>query len=304
MIHPCVSHDSSLCVTWLSCCTARKEALPSFFVCVARLIRMCATWLIHMCDMTQVLRRARVSVALFCFIRVAWFMRMRDMTESYLCHDSSVFVTWLRHICDMTQVQHRAHVSVAVLFRMCGMTHTHVWQDWCDMTHPYIWHMTWLRCCITREQALPSFVSYVCYDLFVCVSWLMCMCDVTHQYMWHDSGAASRARKRRPPTSRLLSGELHVSASTMSLSMSVCERECAKTHRCLIWQVIYRKRATNCRALLRKITYTNMASYRSSPPCTVHILQFSLSRSKDALLCVIWHMYGGPDSLMMYERSY
>jgi len=38
----------------------------------------------------------------------------------------------------------------------------------------------------------------------------------------------------------------------------------AKTHKL---QIIFRKRATNCRALLRKMTYKDKASYASSPPC-------------------------------------
>jgi len=37
---------------------------------------------------------------------------------------------------------------------------------------------------------------------------------------------------------------------------------------CFKLQVIFRKRATNSRALLRKITYKDMASYDSTPPCT------------------------------------
>jgi len=37
--------------------------------------------------------------------------------------------------------------------------------------------------------------------------------------------------------------------------------------RCLKLQVLFRKRATNCRALLRKTTYKDKASYGSSPPC-------------------------------------
>jgi len=41
----------------------------------------------------------------------------------------------------------------------------------------------------------------------------------------------------------------------------------AKTHRGLKLQVISRKRATNHRALLRKITYEDKASYDSTPPC-------------------------------------
>jgi len=34
----------------------------------------------------------------------------------------------------------------------------------CDMTHSYVW-----------------------YDSFICVTWLIHTCDVTHAYVWHDS---------------------------------------------------------------------------------------------------------------------
>ena len=37
---------------------------------------------------------------------------------------------------------------------------------------------------------------------------------------------------------------------------------------CLLSQAIFRKRATNYRAVLRRMTYTHKASYGCSPPCT------------------------------------
>jgi len=36
---------------------------------------------------------------------------------------------------------------------------------------------------------------------------------------------------------------------------------------CLISWITFRKLATNCRALLQKMTYKDKASYESSPPC-------------------------------------
>jgi len=39
---------------------------------------------------------------------------------------------------------------------------------------------------------------------------------------------------------------------------------------CLKLRVIFRKRATNYRALLRKITYNDQASYGSLPPCNTY----------------------------------
>jgi len=41
---------------------------------------------------------------------------------------------------------------------------------------------------------------------------------------------------------------------------------------CLKLQVIFRKRATNYRALLRKMTYEDKASYDSTPPSILHSL--------------------------------
>ena len=52
---------------------------------------------------------------------------------------------------------------------------------------------------------------------------------------------------------------------------------------CLKLQVIFRKRATNHRALLRKMTYKDKASYGSSPPCTPPSPLILISR---ALACV------------------
>jgi len=43
---------------------------------------------------------------------------------------------------------------------------------------------------------------------------------------------------------------------------------------CLKLQVIFRKRATNHRALLRKMTYTDKASYFSTPPFTILLLYY------------------------------
>jgi len=46
---------------------------------------------------------------------------------------------------------------------------------------------------------------------------------------------------------------------------------------CLKLQIIFRKRATHRRALLRRITYIDKASYGSSPPCTsvMHLVAMS-----------------------------
>ena len=71
-----------------------------------------------------------------------------------------------------------------------------------------------------------------------------------------------------------------------------CSYRVAKMHRMKL-QVSFRKRATNYRPLLRKMTYNDKASYRSSPlcvycclTCTLHIIGFMIST----------HTYMLPDS--------
>ena len=68
-----------------------------------------------------------------------------------------------------------------------------------------------------------------------------------------------------------------------------------RTKGCLKSQVIFRKRATNHSALLRKMTYKDEATYASSPPCSalswcflIRSLSMSLSgkRVSSDLFCV------------------
>ena len=46
--------------------------------------------------------------------------------------------------------------------------------------------------------------------------------------------------------------------------------------------IIFYKRATKCRALLRKMTYSDKGSYESSPPCTSYL---SMSVCADVCVC-------------------
>jgi len=67
----------------------------------------------------------------------------------------------------------------------------------------------------------------------------------------------------------------------------------AKTLGCLKLQVIFRKRATNYRTLLRKITYKDKASYGSSPPCTytqAHTPSLSFSLTQKHNLHLQYHI--------------
>jgi len=64
---------------------------------------------------------------------------------------------------------------------------------------------------------------------------------------------------------------------------------------CLELQVIFRKRATNYRALLQKMTYGDKASYDSTPPCTTErlypVYNSCVLLQQSILHCLCIHMY-------------
>ena len=61
---------------------------------------------------------------------------------------------------------------------------------------------------------------------------------------------------------------IHIYIFLHKLSKSQLATEWRRLIGCLKLQVILRKRATNYRALLRKMTYRDKASHDSTPPCT------------------------------------
>ena len=88
--HPCVWHDSSMCVTWLI------HVCDMTHPCVWHDSSMCVTWLIHVCDMTHPCVWHDSSMC------ATWLIHACDMTHPCVRHDSSMRVTWLIHVCDMT----------------------------------------------------------------------------------------------------------------------------------------------------------------------------------------------------------
>ena len=110
--------------------------------------------------------------------------------------------------------------------------------------------------CFIRVMCCVCVICGICYGFFLgvlCVSF--CWCAIL-------SFSPSRA-----PT--------HVCSLARSCRFSrcpavsvACAYRVAKTKGCLKLQVFFRKRATNYRALLRKMTCKDKASYGSSPPCT------------------------------------
>jgi len=145
-----------------------------------------------------------------------------------------------------------------------------IWRSLLIVTTPYVnqpcvWYdssmcVTWLTCVWG--------MTYLCVwqNSFMFVTWLMyvfdmrylClrdyMCDMTHSHLWH-----------------------------------VVHTGWQKPIGCLKLQVIFCKRATNYRALLRKMTCEDKASYESSPPCMRGMTY--LCAWHDSCMFVTWLIY-------------
>jgi len=73
--------------------------------------------------------------------------------------------------------------------------------------------------------------------------------------------------------------------------------------RCLKSQVIFRKRANNYRAFLRKMTYENKAFYDSTPPCTcIAVEQPCILQPCIECIAVYW-MYCCSNTLGVHMRA-
>ena len=170
-----------------------------------------------------------------------------------MTHSSHSHVTWLI-------------LCVAWLYVQRSVGHDSLWAIMCDMTYS---RETWLiHMCMTH----------------LCVAWLyvqrpvrhdslwVTLCDMTHSrvtwriHIWHNSsicgvtlsaatGGTWRGWYCAPFTFTVV----------CSSSFVTGWRRCIGCHKL---QVILRKRATNYRALLRKMTSEDKVSYDSTPPCT------------------------------------
>jgi len=130
---------------------------------------------------------------------------------------------------------------------MCDMAHSYM----CDMAHSYMSHITCV--CLTPHTHIPlfwtrpRFMNWCVCAVCVCVSRVgVCACVKCHIVNTYDTGW-------QRPTG------------------------------CLNLQVIFGKRATNYRALLRKMTYKDKASYASSPPCIIYMCFVTYSYVSHAL---------------------
>jgi len=157
-------------------------------------------------------------------------------------------------------------------------------------------HWPWARAWQFQTSPSPA-CAYVCAYVWMCVCHIhiiscTCVCDrdrETHTHLPHPVCTCVWERGCRCVCVRgrtnFFSFTLHafnfwIFQAIQRKRVCVRESECVRERRllqskgwrrpigCLKVQVIFRKRATNCRALLRKMAYGDKASYRSTPPCT------------------------------------
>ena len=194
---------------------------------------ICVTWLIML---------AWPSLAATCSAVIPFAFHM---TYSYARHDSIICAPWVIYMWDMTQyltasravTRQRHHTYEWVMSHAKAIT---VMSFARDMAHPYVWHDPFI--CAERLIYVYRMTHlYVRNDSFIFVAWLIHLCDITHY--------------------------LTVShAATCSAPIPfVCDWRCYtgwwRLIGCLKLWVIFRKRATNYRALLRKMTYEDKASW-------------------------------------------
>jgi len=142
------------------------------------------------------------------------------------------------HICDISHARAPSHPRVTWFLDMlyepfiCGVTHytTHSCVT-CDMTHNTTYS------CVTCDMTHNTTHSCVTCDMTHNTTHSCVTCDMTH----HTTHSCVTCDMTHNPWQRCI-GYLNL-------------------------QVSLRKRAANCRALLRLVTYKTKASYASSPPC-------------------------------------
>ena len=166
----------------------------------------------------------------------------------------------------------RSDARHTCLVHTCDMTRSHVWRESCMRVTwfgIYVCHdafkcVVWLNhmCDIRggmKSQLLLDWDALILgiLDSFVCVTWRIHMCERTHSYVRHDSFICVPwlihmcDRKGDTKYQVLLDWEV------LMLNIRTGWR---RPIGCLKLQVIFRKRATNYRALLRKITCKNKVS--------------------------------------------
>jgi len=192
-------------------------------------------------------------------------MYIWDMTHSYARHDT---LQCLAVGCSVLQ-------CIAVSCSRIWFRHIYILMYLWDMTHSYARHDT-LQC-VAVSCSVLQYVA-VCCSVLQCVA--VCCSVFTILIHTHDTTRCG-AQKAFWMYDRVIFWQWRCLAADIHMGHTGWWRLIG----CLKLQVIFRKRATNYRALLWKTTYEDKASYDSTPPCNSFIWACNVYERNDTLRC-------------------
>ena len=127
---------------------------------------------------------------------------------------------------------------------------------------------------ILRSLLIVAIHTYTQTYMYMCVYRKCCHTHLrshppTHKYTHH-----THTHIQTPITHTHTHTDTYTHVCVCSINKThthicVCSTGWRRPTGCLNLQVIFRKRATNYRALLREMTYKDKASYGFSPPCMI-----------------------------------
>jgi len=172
---------------------------------------------------------------------------------SYMTHWNMCIMTHKRATNHRALLRKMADKDI-YMSHICYMTHWHM----CIMTHSHVWHDS--LTCVKFKSVVGG--SSLWRDTLVCVTWqslcawcysckcetwLIHMCDMTHSYVWRDW---SYVRDVSYPY------VWHDSSICVTFKSVIGGTVWRRPIGCLKLRVIFSKRATHYRALLRKMTFS------------------------------------------------
>jgi len=223
-----------------------------------------------MCDMTHYLHDTTHSYLTYfshvwhdSFNCVPWLIHMCTTYFSHVWHDSFNCVPWHFHMCAtyFSRVWHDSFNCVPWLIYMCATYFSHVWHDsfkcvpWlihmCATYFSHVWHDSF-----GSLQGIPRHQSDMCDMTQMCVSWPIRFTSRESIGLSLQGGKdpkdalSCRSLSTNEPLVTGLFCEKLFHFKGVYRPLSTGWR---RSKGCLKFQVIFRKRAVNYRAFLRKI---------------------------------------------------
>ena len=158
--------------------------------------------------------------------------------------------------------------------------------EWCP-THGWVVSHIWVSSVARMCESCPPYSWVISHDMS---SFRLIVCRVWERYT-SVHNTTHRERETQVYTTPLIERDTSVHNNTHTQDTGW-----RRPVGCLELQDIFRKRATNYRALLRKMTYKDEASYDSTPPCMTHLLvRVCGTWLFHGESCLVYRLWGGYD---------